>query len=139
MTKFIIIFLAILLFSKDKEVPLGDYTSPGGYTICRLILNQDKTFEQENISCTWRYFAKGKWSLISDTIILTAEKVYSIKSNRRRTIVTDTNNLEYNYFKKFRYYLVISPDTLLQLYKYTNGKYYSTLKLARKIAKGKRQ
>ncbi len=114
MTKYIIILLTIIFTKADKNIRPGKFKFFNGFEHFNLTLSDNKTFIQENGGCDWHYFAKGNWSTKSDTIQLTADKLYNVSIDGKKTLA-DKNSTSAKFYRHYRQLLIINQDTLRQL------------------------
>lgn len=125
----LVILLFICLVSYSQTTFFGKYTYSQEQR-GRLTLKKDSTFEQFNGNCTWNYLATGKWTIISDTLILAANKLYFVSGNGNKTL-KDTSDYHYKTFYTMNKYIV-NYDTL-QLLVYRSDK---KLKIKYNLKKG---
>lgn len=131
MIKFLLIFLSWFLLSNYNSIAPGEFYGRNGRSYFRLTIKTDSTFEQENTSCTWRYYAKGKWRVKSDTMILEGTKLYSINSRGKKKLQKNVKPYQDRLFNFYNRCIILGNDSLMQLANSRSGAIYKIAKLRR--------
>lgn len=107
-----LISLSKLLFGQTVET----YFASTGKGHCNVKISKDNSYEQVVTNCTYAFKSTGTYNINSDTLILSASKIFHLSASTGKSIlVTDTTAGSFIMYKRFKKYL-IRKDTLIQLY-----------------------
>jgi hypothetical protein len=132
MAKILCYLVVVFCTISENTLKTGIYLCSNGFIVYKLKLKEANTFELKRSDCTSAGIATGTYIVYGDSVSLNCNAVYWLDDKSKRHLINDTTSLRYKLFKNSNTLVILSPDTLMLISKWSSGNEIKRCKLVKK-------